>query len=121
MASNQIAGQAPLELDDEKKVVKQVGEQILSALEAVAKSAQEALSSWPSGTSASALVNPSNLMVGDVEPEKRIHAKNAEERTSLARLLHEPFLARVEVDWALRIARPWRPSTFLVGLPLDLV
>ena len=39
------------------------------------------------------------MMVGDANPEKTIHAKNAEERAVLRKLLDEPLVARVDVDW----------------------
>jgi hypothetical protein len=39
------------------------------------------------------------MMVGDANPEKAIHAKNAEERAVLRKLLDEPLVARVDVDW----------------------
>lgn len=42
----------------------------------------------------------SNMMVGDTNPEKTIHAKNSEERAALRRLLDEPLVARVDVDWS---------------------
>ena len=38
-------------------------------------------------------------MVGEAKPERQIVARYAEERADLARLLLDPFVARVEVDW----------------------
>jgi UvrD-like helicase C-terminal domain len=86
--------------DDPRPVLNEVGEQILAALENVSQSAQRALAEGPSGISRDSLVRPSNMMVGDANPERAIHAKNAEERTALRRLLDEPLVARVDVDWS---------------------
>lgn len=85
--------------DDKQKTLNDVGEQILTALGEVARSAEDALARGPSGLSPSSLVNASNLMVGDAKPEKFIQARNAEERAILRKLMDEPFLARVDVDW----------------------
>jgi hypothetical protein len=87
--------------DDQKQILNHVGEKILTAMDEVAQAAQRALSEAPSRISTSALIHPSNLMVGEAEPERRMQATNAEERASLRRLLDEPFVACVEVDWGL--------------------
>jgi hypothetical protein len=39
------------------------------------------------------------MMVGDAKPERFLHSLNTEQRDHLRRLLLEPFVARVEVDW----------------------
>jgi hypothetical protein len=85
--------------DDARKVLSDVGEEILTALTAVVRAAHQALSHAPGGMSRTALVNPSNTMVGDCAPEKFSRAKYTEDRQNLRRLLLEPFVARVEVDW----------------------
>src|SRR5262249_679215 len=45
------------------------------------------------------LANPSNTMVGPDRAEKTISAMNFAVRENLRRLVNEPFIARVEVDW----------------------
>src|SRR5262249_7960377 len=74
--------------------------QILAALENIFRSAQRALEEGPSGISRESLVRPSNMMVGDANPERTIHAKHVEQRAALRRLLDEPLVARVDVDWS---------------------
>lgn len=86
---------------DPKQSLGEVGEQIFAALEGVVEAAQNALAEGPQGVSRDSLVRPSNLMVGDAKPEKTIHAKNSEQRAALRRLLDEPLVARVDVDWSL--------------------
>jgi hypothetical protein len=86
--------------DNPKPILNEVGEQILAALESIFQSAQRALAEGPSGISRDSLVRPSNMMVGDAKPERAIHARNAEERIALRRLLDEPLVARVDVDWS---------------------
>src|SRR5262249_41099112 len=51
------------------------------------------------GPAISALAVPSNRMVAEAKPERHMLARNAEERAHLARLLLDPFVARVEVEW----------------------
>ncbi len=81
------------------RALNQVGEEILTALGTVAEAARSTLAGG-SGISTSALVNPSNLMVGESKPERLMFAQNSELRAQLRLLLTEPFVARVEVDWA---------------------
>ena len=101
MAQEDTAGRrSPKSDDDAKAILNEVGEQILAALESVALSVQSALAQGPSGVLGSALVRSSNMMVGDAKPERAIHAKNAEERAALRKLLDEPIVARVDVDWS---------------------
>ena len=101
MAPKDTKGRRPSKSDDDPKpILNEVGEQILAAVESVARSAQSALAEGPSGVSRDSLIRPSNMMVGDANPEKTIHAKNAEERAALRRLLDEPLVARVDVDWS---------------------
>ena len=69
--------------DDQKRVLTDVGEEILVALEELAKAAERAFFDAPPGISTSALANPSNMMVGTAEPQRRLQAKNADERASL--------------------------------------
>ena len=100
MALEDTAGRRPSKSDDDPKpILNEVGEKILAALESIARSAQSALAEGPSGVSRDSLIRPSNMMVGDANPEKAIHAKNAEERVVLRKLLDEPLVARVDVDW----------------------
>jgi hypothetical protein len=91
--------QAPPSGDDQKQCLSDVGEEILAALSVVVQAAQQALSGGSSGISAAALLRPSNLMVGEAHAERFIVAQNAEQRASLRRVLSDPFVARVEVDW----------------------
>lgn len=100
MAMEDSASRRPSKSDDPKPTLNEVGEQILIALEGVAQSAQRALAEGPTGISRDSLMRPSNMMVGDANPEKTIYAKNAEERAALRRLLDEPLVARVDVDWS---------------------
>jgi ribosomal protein S28E/S33 len=86
--------------DDPKPILNQVGGQILATLESIAQSARQALAEGPSGISRDSLVRSSNMMVGDAKPEQTIHAKNAEQRAALRRLVDEPLVARVDVDWS---------------------
>jgi hypothetical protein len=85
--------------NDKETVLSEVGEQILTALDEVARTAEDVLVRGPSGMSPSSLVNPSNPMVGGAKAEKFIQAKNAQQREIFRRLLDEPFVARVDVDW----------------------
>ena len=85
--------------DDQEQTLSDVGEQILAALPTVAQAAQRALTQSLPAISSNALVNPSNRMVGAVNAERNIDAINSTARENLRRLLREPFVARVEVDW----------------------
>jgi UvrD-like helicase C-terminal domain len=101
MALEDTASRRPPKPDDDPKpILNEVGEQILAALETVAQAAQRALAEGPSGISRDSLIRPSNMMVGDANPEKAIHAKNAEERAALRSLVDAPLVARVDVDWS---------------------
>jgi hypothetical protein len=84
--------------EDRQQVVYDVGEEILTALQAVFLTAQRALAYAPSGTTVT-LANPSNMMVGEAKAERFDHARHSEVREQLRRLLIEPFVARVEVEW----------------------
>jgi hypothetical protein len=75
--------------DEKQKTLSDVGEQILTALGKVARSAEDALAHGPSGVSPSSLINASNLMLGDAKPEKFIQAKNAAERAIFRKLMDE--------------------------------
>lgn len=85
--------------EDQERTLNDVGEEILVGLTSVAQAAQQALSERPAGICANALANPSNLMVGQGKAERYIDAINSTARENLRRLLREPFVARVEVDW----------------------
>jgi hypothetical protein len=89
-----------MKFDNEREqTLNDVGEEIFAALADVAQAAQRALSKAPSGISAMSLANPSNVMVGEDKAERYIDAINSANRDNLRRLLREPFVARVEVDW----------------------
>src|SRR5215472_15259014 len=88
----------PLE-DDRDQTINDVGERIFAALAQVAAAAQRSLSDAPSGISTGAPANPANPMVGVDRAEREISAINSANRENLRRLLREPFVARVEVDW----------------------
>ena len=77
----------------------ETAERILAALSEVVLAAQQALAGRSESFPATFLANPSNMMVGDAKPERFMHAQNMEQRDSLRRLLLEPFVARVEVEW----------------------
>lgn len=86
-------------MDDQDKILSDVGEAILAALRTVSEAAQQALSEAHAGIPTTMLANPSNTMVGEGKAEKSIDAINSTNRENLRRLLREPFVARVEVDW----------------------
>ena len=81
---------------DKNETISTVAEQILAALDAVFKTARSSLEA-PSGSIS--LVHPSNPMVGEMKPERFKFAQDLEVRAQLRRLLIEPFVARVEVEW----------------------
>lgn len=81
------------------EIVIRVGEEILSALASIADGARQALGDRSFGLSADSIVNRSNMMVGVGKPERFIHAHNTDLRAALRRLLLEPCIARVEVEW----------------------
>jgi hypothetical protein len=85
--------------EDKERILSDVGEEILVALAAVAQEAQRSLSEASERISINSLANPSNLMVGRGNAERNINAINSAARENLLRLLREPFVARVEVDW----------------------
>lgn len=82
-----------------------LGDEILAAMGAVSEAARQELSSRAQGASIAALATPSKLMVGDAKPERFLRAKDAEAKAELARLLLDPFVARVEVEWLVNGAR----------------
>lgn len=86
--------------NDRDRVLIDLGDEILAAMETVSKSAAKELSSPTQGASIAALAVPSNRMVGEAKPERFMMAMNAEQRADLARLLIDPFIARVEVEWS---------------------
>jgi hypothetical protein len=96
--------------DKQKEIVGKLGERILAALQDIADAAQRAASNR-TGTGLS-LANPSNRMVGDAKAEKLHHASMSEERTSLNRLMLEPFVARVEVAWKGEGKQPYKTYYF---------
>jgi hypothetical protein len=98
--------------DKKKETVIEVGDELLVALGAVAGAARRALSDGSSGISTSALINPSNMMVGVGAPERHAHALNSAQRDALRRLLIEPFIGRIEVEWKNE-NRP--PQTFYLA------
>jgi hypothetical protein len=85
--------------DDElERILNEVGEEIFVALSAVAQAAQTELSG-STAISHNTLVNPTNSMVGQARAERNVGAISSAVRDELRRLLREPFVARVEVDW----------------------
>ncbi|WP_439401428.1 ATP-binding domain-containing protein [Bradyrhizobium sp. DASA03068] len=85
--------------DGRDQVLVNLGDEILAAMANVSEAAGEALSGSSGGPSLTALATPSNRMVGEAKPERLMLARNAEERTALARLIEDPFVARVDVEW----------------------
>lgn len=77
----------------------ETAERILRALSEVVEAAQHMLAEGSGSFSPTFLANPSNMMVGDAKPERFMHGRNMEQRENLRRLLFEPFVARIEVDW----------------------
>jgi UvrD-like helicase C-terminal domain len=84
--------------DDQKQILIGAAEHILDALGEVASAAQGSLAGGGIG-SRTGLAKPSNMMVGDVKPERFLHNLNVDLGDHLRRLLLEPFVARVDVDW----------------------
>lgn len=84
--------------DNQKQTLIATAEGILGALSEVCAAAQTSLASGEIG-SRSTLAAPSNMMVGDARQERFLQTLNTEQRDHLRRLLQEPFVARVEVDW----------------------
>jgi hypothetical protein len=85
--------------DGKSEIVIRVGEEILAALTSIADSARQTLGARSFGLSADTIVNRSNMMVGVGKPERFIHEHNTDLRDALRRLLLEPCIARVEVEW----------------------
>lgn len=85
--------------DDQEQTLNDVGEEILSTLTAVAQAALLALADAREGISSNTLATPSNMMVGAGKPERNLDVINSTVRENLRRLLREPSVARVEVDW----------------------
>lgn len=81
-----------------ERIFVEVGELIFAALRTVAQAAQTELSR-STATSTNTLVRPTNSMVGPARPESNLGAISAAVRDDLRRLIREPFVARVEVDW----------------------
>ncbi|MBL8290782.1 MAG: hypothetical protein JNN08_03035 [Bryobacterales bacterium] len=81
-----------------ERISVEVGEQIFAALRTVAQAAQTELSR-SDAISTNTLVRPTNSMVGPARPEGNLGAISTAVRDDLRRLIREPFVARVEVDW----------------------
>lgn len=77
----------------------ELAEAILGAMTTVSRAARREIASVASGPPTLALATPSNLMVGDARPERYLTATRAEQRADLARLLVDPFVARVHLEW----------------------
>ena len=92
--------------DDREQTLTDVGEELLAGLTTVAQAAQRALSEARAGISSNALANPSNRMVSDGRAERNIDTINSTVRENLRRLLREPFVARVDVDWGCSDGQP---------------
>ncbi|MCP1810911.1 DNA polymerase III delta prime subunit, partial [Bradyrhizobium japonicum] len=87
------------EMDSRDQVLVNLGDEILTAMATVSEAAGIALSKPNRGASVTALAVPSNRMVGEAKAERHMLASNAEARTALARLVEDPFVARVDVEW----------------------
>ncbi|MGM4960912.1 ATP-binding domain-containing protein [Bradyrhizobium barranii] len=85
--------------NDHDQVLTELGDEILTAMATVSKAAGEALSSHQEVAPITALAMPSNRMTGEAKPERFMIARNREQRADLTRLLLDPFVARVEVEW----------------------
>jgi hypothetical protein len=85
--------------NDRDRVLTGLGDEILTAMATVSKAAGDALCSPHEVASITALAVPSNRMIGEAKPERFMIAMNREQRADLARLLLDPFVARVEVEW----------------------
>ncbi|WP_253575077.1 ATP-dependent helicase [Bradyrhizobium japonicum] len=86
-------------MDSRDQVLVNLGDEILTAMATVSEAAGIALSKPNRGASVTALAVPSNRMVGEAKAERHMLASNAEARTALARLVEDPFVARVDVEW----------------------
>lgn len=83
--------------DEEQSRLKEIAEDILSALEDVATAAQRALS--PTATSTDSLASPGNTMVGPSRGVQRLGEIRGETRRHVERVAREPFVSRVRVRW----------------------
>jgi hypothetical protein len=72
---------------DKNETISTVAKQILGALDAVEKTARSSLEA-PSGSISSALVRPSNPMVGEMKPERFKFAEDSEVRAPVERGRH---------------------------------
>jgi hypothetical protein len=86
-----------MEQGNRDRVVTDLADEILAAMSTVSNAAAQALASHHQHPSFTALAVPSNPMVGEAKPERFMLAKEAEQRADLARLLLDPFIAKVEV------------------------
>lgn len=84
--------------DEVHEILNQVGDEIIETLATVAHAAQKEIYS-STMSSAGALANPSNSMVGQAKAERNVTSISVAIRDDLRRLLREPFVARVEVEW----------------------
>lgn len=84
---------------DKNSALIALGEEILSALDAVEAAARSALSSEAPALAMPALAYPQNKIAGENRTERFVSTRNAEARRLIRFLLTEPFIARVKVDW----------------------
>lgn len=86
--------------NEQKRILSEIGSQLLIALDEVAKQARTKLGGSSFGPNAQALAVGINTMVmGDWKAQRNLSAIRLRERDDLARLENEPFVARVVVRW----------------------
>ena len=101
--------------DSQEKILHYVGEEILASLGAVAHAAQRALSNDTFDTPTINLANPTNTMVGEDKAQRKYRELHSDVGAALRRLVREPFVARVEVQWDADGGKP--VQTFYFSRP----
>ncbi|MBR0848435.1 ATP-binding domain-containing protein [Bradyrhizobium diazoefficiens] len=94
-----VHGEPQISPLDKSSALIALGEEILSALDAVEAAARSALSSDSPALAMPTLAYSENPMAGENRAERFVAARNAEARKLIRLLLTEPFIARVKVDW----------------------
>lgn len=85
--------------DNKKKIVTQIGAQLLRALEAIARTAVTQLAATSPQAPTGVFATSQNPMVGGRSAEQQVSTIYYQEQTHLKRLIREPFVARLLVRW----------------------
>lgn len=89
-----------MELNNEQtRILTEIGSQLLTALDKIAKLARTKLAGKASTPPTDTLAISTNTMVGGPSPERRLAEIYLQDREYLKRLEGEPFVARVVVRW----------------------